>query len=206
MGAWNGGQRPGLRRHGTCWNTCWESDGRMRSPTWCQVTGDHRPAIASAAGRSADIAAVGTFDVCSLTWLWTVIFLISYIQADWSRRICTAGPIQWRNYNICSLCPLLLRYATVLCFTALASVRLVCGATGREARSNKLSTDSKHSKCRATGDNYPAHNKPVVGQSLVSILGSREIPFPGSRKKIETERASCDRNSIVIAAWLVQHM
>ena len=27
---------------------------------------------------------------------------------------------------------------------------------------------------------------PIVGQSLVSILGSREIPFPGSRKKIET--------------------
>jgi len=28
---------------------------------------------------------------------------------------------------------------------------------------------------------------PIVGRSLVSILGSREIPFPGSRKKIETQ-------------------
>jgi len=27
---------------------------------------------------------------------------------------------------------------------------------------------------------------PVVGRSLLSILGSGEIPFPGSRKKIET--------------------
>jgi len=35
-------------------------------------------------------------------------------------------------------------------------------------------------------DNYPVHNRPIVGQSLVSILGSQEIPFPGLRKKIET--------------------
>ena len=48
---------------------------------------------------------------------------------------------------------------------------------------NKPSTDSKHG---ATDDNYPGHNRPIVRQSLVSILGSREIPFPGSRKKIET--------------------
>jgi len=27
---------------------------------------------------------------------------------------------------------------------------------------------------------------PIVGRSLVSILGSREIPLSGSRKKIET--------------------
>ena len=40
---------------------------------------------------------------------------------------------------------------------------------------------SKHS---AAGGNYPAHNRPVFGRSLVSILRSREIPFPGSRKKI----------------------
>jgi len=45
---------------------------------------------------------------------------------------------------------------------------------------NKRSTDSKSG---VTGDNYPAHNRPIVGQSLVLILGSREIPFPGSRKR-----------------------
>ena len=47
---------------------------------------------------------------------------------------------------------------------------------------NKRSIDSKRG---VTGDNYPAHNRSIVGQSLVSILRSREIPFPGSRKKIE---------------------
>jgi len=47
----------------------------------------------------------------------------------------------------------------------------------------KRSTDSKRG---TTGDNYPTHSRPVVGQSLVSVPGNREIPFAGSRKKIET--------------------
>ena len=50
-------------------------------------------------------------------------------------------------------------------------------------KANKRSTDSRRG---ATGDDYPAHNRPIVGRSLVLILGSREIPFSGSRKKIET--------------------
>jgi len=48
---------------------------------------------------------------------------------------------------------------------------------------NKRSIDGRHT---ATSGNYPAQSRPVVRRSLVSILGSREIPFPGSRKKIET--------------------
>jgi len=40
----------------------------------------------------------------------------------------------------------------------------------------------------STGPGMPSagDHRPTVGRSLVSILGSREIPFPGSRKKIET--------------------
>jgi len=45
-----------------------------------------------------------------------------------------------------------------------------------------------------TGDNYPAHNRPIVGWLLVSILGSREIPFPGSRKKMGDSRLSSPVN------------
>jgi len=44
---------------------------------------------------------------------------------------------------------------------------------------NEQLTDGKRG---ATGDNYPAHNSPIVVRSLVSILGSREIPF-GIEKK-----------------------
>jgi len=45
---------------------------------------------------------------------------------------------------------------------------------------NKRLTDSKRG---VTGSSYPAHNRLVVGQSLVSILGSQKIPFPGLIKK-----------------------
>jgi len=31
----------------------------------------------------------------------------------------------------------------------------------------------------SAGDNYPAHNRPIFWQLLVSILGSGEIPFSG---------------------------
>ena len=48
---------------------------------------------------------------------------------------------------------------------------------------NKQSTNNK---CGATGDNYPAHIRPIVRRSLVSIHGSGEIPFLRFRKKIET--------------------
>ena len=43
-------------------------------------------------GRSAHL-------MSALTRLWTVIFLVSYIEAGWSGRICTAGPTQWHNYG-----------------------------------------------------------------------------------------------------------
>jgi len=51
--------------------------------------------------------------------------------------------------------------------------------TGECGEANKRSTDSKP---LATGGSYPIHNR----RSLVSILGSREIPSSGSREKIET--------------------
>jgi len=80
--------------------------------------------------------------------------------------------------------PLPLRCTTVLCFAA--SVRLVCGTQPGWSKQNKPSTDSK---CRAIGDNYPAHNRPVFRWLLVSILRSGEIPFLGSRKKTETQNS-----------------
>jgi len=60
----------------------------------------------------------------------------------------------------------------------------------------KWSTDSKHG---VTGDSYPAHNRPIVGRllSLVSILGSQEIPFLGSRKKIETRDSRVSLTSLL---------
>jgi len=169
MGTWNGGQWPGLRRRGAPVKkqTCSATEGLDRRPdagygrpqachrTWP----DNQPTLR----RSAHW-------MSALTRVWTVIFLVSYIEADWSGRICTAGPTQWHKWlsahgsrNICSLCPLPLRYATVVCFTASASVRLVCRP--RPPSSNKRSSDSK---CWATGDNYPAHNRPIVGRSRQS--------------------------------------
>ena len=62
---------------------------------------------------------------------------------------------------------------------------------------NKRSTDSKHG---ATGDNYPAHNKPIFGRPLVSILRSREIPFPGLRKKMETRDSQVSLTSLL---WMM---
>jgi len=70
---------------------------------------------------------------------------------------------------------------TPLCFVSRHPCIWYAGHGRREK--NKRSTDSKRG---ATGDNYPTHNRPIVGRSLVCILGSREIPFLGSRKKIET--------------------
>ena len=34
---------------------------------------------------------------------------------------------------------------------------------------------SQENGCGETGDNYPAHNMPNVGRSLISILRSREF-------------------------------
>ena len=64
------------------------------------------------------------------------------------------------------------------------------------SEANKRLIDSKH---RATGDNY--HNRPIVGRSLVSILGSREIPFPRSRKKIETHWAAGRASGLQKTEW-----
>jgi len=101
MGAWNCGQRPGLQRCGarvethaknaTGGGTRSRPDaGYGRPQARCQTRPDYRPTL----------WAVGTFDVCSnIRRLWTVIFLVSYIESDWSGRVCTAGLTQWHNYG-----------------------------------------------------------------------------------------------------------
>ena len=65
-----------------------QPDARLRETTG--PPSHRRPDDQQTLRRSAHL-------MSALTWLWTVIFLVSYIQADWSHRICTAGPIQWRN-------------------------------------------------------------------------------------------------------------
>jgi len=115
--------------------------------------GDHRPAVGRC--RPAHL-------MSALTRLRTVIFLVSYIhcrsrlkrpflhcRADSVASIVISSRQQKHLFPL----PLQLRYATVLCFAA--SVHLECGP--RPPWSNKRSTDSKRG---ATGDNYPAHNRP----------------------------------------------
>jgi len=116
----------------------------------------------------------------ALMRMWTVIFLVSYIdRLKWQHFHC------WANADLSApsdrnICPLPLRYATVLCFAA------VHEWGNSRGKANKQSTDSKH---RATGGNYPTHNRPIV-----SILGSQEIPFPGTRKKDQDSRVSSPVN------------
>ena len=75
-------------------------------------------------------------------------------QCSGITRVISGAP---SGRNICRRCPLPLVYATVLCFAAF--VRLVYTGHGC-GEANKRATDSKRG---ATGDNYPAHNRPIVG-------------------------------------------
>ena len=52
--------------------------------------------------------------------------------------------------------------------------------TSGHGEANKRSIDSK---CGATAGIYPALNRPIVGQSLVSILGSGEIFYQDRQKR-----------------------
>jgi len=114
---------------------------------------------------------VSTFDVCSNLALNS--------DLSWPHLHC--GPMQWRNYGYQHPAPETsapYHLDTPLTFVSRRPFVWYAGHSHGEA--NKRSTDSKH---RATGDKYPAHDRPVVRRSLVSILRSQEIPFPGSRKK-----------------------
>ena len=113
---------------------------------------------------------VSTFDVCSNLALNS--------DLSWPHLHC--GPMQWRNYGYQHPAPETsapYHLDTPLTFVSRRPFIWYAGHSHGEA--NKRSTDSKH---RATGDKYPAHDRPVVRRSLVSILRSPEIPFPGSRK------------------------
>jgi len=69
--------------------------------------------------------------------------------------------------------PLPLRYTTVLCFVA--SVHLA-----------KQTSDRLIASAERQVTIIPLTTSPTVGRSLVLILRSRELPFSGSRKKIDT--------------------
>ena len=77
MGAWNGGQWPGLRRRGAPVKADMQRDGGTRSPTeptecWVwETTGP--PSDALGWWRSAHL-------MSALTRLWTVIFLVFFIH------------------------------------------------------------------------------------------------------------------------------
>ena len=116
------------------------SEGRDRQPDarW-ETTG---PPSDAAGWRSAHL-------MSALTRLWTVIFRVSYIHCRGrlkrpffplpGRLSGVTMVISSRRHNICSLCPLPLWYATVLCPATTATVHLVCGP--RQPSSNKWSTD-----------------------------------------------------------------
>jgi len=95
--------------------------------------------------------------------------------------------ISARRQKICPRCP---HHLDTPLYFVLRRPSVWYAGHGR-GEANKRSTDSKHGE---TGDNYPAHNRPIVGWLLVSILGSREIPFPGSRKKMGDSRLSSPVN------------
>ena len=124
----------------------------------------------------------------ALTRLWTVIFLVSYIEADWSGRICTAGPTQWRRPNYGYQRPSAetsVPYHTSLSFVSRCpSVRLVCGP--RPRWSKPRSTDSKRG---ATGDNYPLTIGLLLGVASLDSRKSRNS-FPGIEKKDRDSRLS----------------
>ena len=83
----------------------------------------------------------------------------------------------WRPKHLFPL-PLPLRYVTVLCFAASASMHLVCGPW--PPWSNKRLTDSK---LGATGDNNPAHSKPIVWRHVTLNSRKSRNSFPGIEKK-----------------------
>jgi len=123
----------------------------------------------------------------ALTRLWTVIFLVSYRGILKRPHLhCQADAVGYQRLpggrNICPRWPLLLRYATVVCFVA--SIRASgMWATASVKQTNKQSIDSKHG---ATGGNYPTHNRRCF--RAVASLDSRKSrnSFPGSWKNIET--------------------
>ena len=82
------------------------------------------------------------------------------------------------------LLPPPLRYATVLCFAA--SVRLACRPRTRWSKQS----DRWIANVERQVTIIPLTIGPIVGWSLVSILGSGEIPFPWSRKKDRDSRVS----------------
>jgi len=175
------------------WRTCQKADAIAdRMPGM----GDHRPAVGCSrmigrhCGRSAHL-------MSALTWPWTVIFLVSYIEADWSGRIWTAGPTQWRNYGYqlteaeTSVPSAPYRLDTPLSFVSQRR-RLVCGP--RPPLSNKRSADSKR---WATGDNYLAHSRPIVKWSCQSRFSKSRNSFPGIKKKMETRDSRVSLTSLV---------
>ena len=93
--------------------------------------------------------------------------------------------MQWHNYGYQGLAAeTSAPFAPYHLDTPLSFVWHLYGMRGHDGgEANKQSTDSMHG---ATGDSYPAHSRPIVRQSLVLILLSREIPYPGSRKKLES--------------------
>jgi len=119
-------------------------------------------------------------------------FFLFSTEADWSATFALLGRcsgvtrvISARRQKLLS--PLAVPYHldTPLSFVS-RHLCIWCVSHGR-CEANKRSIDSKR---RATDDNYPAHNRPIVGQLLVLILGSWEIRFLSrdreKRSRLET--------------------
>ena len=113
------------------WRTCQNADVRRDAIANRMLgMGDHRPAV----GRGR-MMAVGTFDVCCNAAVNSDLSCFLYTLQRQSEAAVFALPdrlsvtmvISSRRQKHLFPLPLPLRYATVLCFAAMASVRLVCG-------------------------------------------------------------------------------
>ena len=145
--------------------------------------GDHRPAV----GRGR-VMAVGTFDVCSNAAVNSDLSCFLYtlqrpteavVFALLGRLSGVTMVISTRRQKHLFPLPLHLIYATVLCFAASASVRLVCELR-REATSDRLIASAER----------PVTIIPLT-RGLLSggrvSLDSQKLrnSFPGIEKKIE---------------------
>jgi len=135
----------------TCQNADVECDGKTRSPTGPQTpgTGDPRPAVRHGLTVGQNFSALS----CSLLR-----------HTEWPHLHCRADAV------VTPAATVPYHLDTPLSFVSPHPSVWYAGHGHGEV--NKQSTDSKPG---ATGDNYPAHNRPNVGRSLISILRSRQF-------------------------------
>jgi len=144
MCAHNGGHRPGLQHCGTRVETQAGNATGTRSPTGRRV-------------RLPTSRAVGTFDVCRQTE--AAAFALPGRCSGLTMVISTRRPAAETSAP----------YHLDMPLSFVLWCPCICYVGHSRGEANKRSVDSKR---EAIGGNYPTHNRPIFGQSLLSILGS----------------------------------